>query len=136
MTLLCPCHSGKLYNACCQPFHLGKELPQTALLLMRSRYSAYAKMLVGYLIQTTHPKNELFKQSKQSKQQIENGIIAFVSSTDFTGLEIVEFVDGENEAWVTFIARLTQNGHDTSFQEKSRFLKVAGRWLYRSAVVE
>lgn len=133
MTLLCPCHSGKFYSSCCEPFHTGKEFAQTALLLMRSRYSAYAKMLVGYILQTTHPQNELFKQSKQ---QIENGIIAFASSTDFTNLEIVEFVDGEKEAWVTFIAHLSQEGHDASFREKSRFLKVAGKWLYRSAVIE
>lgn len=127
MSLLCPCHSGKLYSYCCEPFHAGKQLPQTALELMRSRYVAYAKMQVAYIIQTTHRQNELFKKAKK---QIEQGIIEFASQTEFCGLEILECIDGPDEAWVCFIARLKQHGQDASFQEKSHFLKVKGKWLY------
>ena len=39
---------------------------------------------------------------------------------------ILEFIDGENEAFVTFKAHL----NDGYMVEKSRFLKIDNRWLY------
>ena len=129
MTIPCLCYSGKSYQECCKPFHTGKQLPKTALELMRSRYCAYAKGLVDYLIQTTHPQNVLFENSRQD---IEEGIRKFSQATQFTGLDIIEFIDGEKEAFVTFKAHLVQDQDDVSFQEKSRFLKENDRWLYHS----
>ncbi len=55
-------------------------------------------------------------------------ILAFSKSTNFEKLEIIDFIDGEREAFVTFIATL--NGK--KMIEKSRFLKVKNRWLYES----
>lgn len=50
----CPCESGQPYSACCQPLHLG--LPaQSALSLMRSRYTAYVLRIEQYLLTTWHP---------------------------------------------------------------------------------
>jgi len=40
---LCPCESGKEYDACCGPIINGSQAARTAEALMRSRYSAYAK---------------------------------------------------------------------------------------------
>ena len=127
--ILCPCHSGKTYDECCAPYHTGKRLAESALFLMRSRYSAYAKGLVDYIIMTTHPENPPLKESEKKRRE---NIIQFSRTTQFSGLEIVEFIDGEKEAFVTFKAKLFQNGADASFQEKSRFLKVNGKWLYHS----
>ncbi len=120
----CPCHSGKKYKLCCQPYHRG-ILPATALLLMRSRYSAYALGLADYIIKTTHPDNPDFTPDTL---EWKNGILEFCRSTRFTGLEITEFIDGENEAFVTFEAVLDHG----SINEKSRFVKVDNRWLYES----
>lgn len=39
----CPCGSGQSYKACCRPFHDGTATPETPELLMRARYSAYAR---------------------------------------------------------------------------------------------
>ena len=52
---LCPCKSRENYSVCCQPFHLGRAKPETAVQLMRSRYSAYFFRLADYLVATTHP---------------------------------------------------------------------------------
>ncbi|MBN2870404.1 MAG: SEC-C domain-containing protein [Campylobacterales bacterium] len=120
----CPCHSGKKYKLCCQSYHRG-ILPATALLLMRSRYSAYALGLADYIIKTTHPDNPDFTSDTM---EWKNGILEFCRSSRFTGLKITEFIDGESEAFVTFEAVLDHG----SINEKSRFLKVAGRWLYES----
>lgn len=120
----CPCFSGKKYKKCCQVYHAGVN-PLNAMLLMRSRYSAFALRLVGYIIASTHPNNSDY--TKDTKEW-EEGIEQFCDNTNFTGLEIMEFVDGENEAFVTFKAILG----DVQFIEKSRFLRENGKWLYES----
>lgn len=124
---MCPCHSEKPYEECCKPFHEKECFPENALLLMRSRYSAYALGLVDYIIQTTHLQNPLFKKKESD---IREEILQFCQSTQFTGLDIVHFIDGKKRAYVTFFAHLRQEGKDVSFQEKSLFLKVANQWLY------
>ncbi len=112
----CPCHSGKKYKKCCQPFHKG-ALPSDALALMRSRYSALALHLVEYIIATTHPDNT---EHTKDIEEWKRSIAEFCENVHFTGLKIIEFVDGAEEAFVTFRAILG----DTQFVEKSRFFKV------------
>jgi SEC-C motif-containing protein len=129
MTTSCPCHSGKKYHQCCEPFHKGDN-PLTALQLMRSRYSAYAKGLTDYIISTTHPDNP---SCKKDHEQWKKEITLFCNFTEFRDLEISEFTDGEKEAYVTFTAYLDQNQQDTTFTERSRFLKEGERWLYRDS---
>ena len=128
-TRLCPCHSGKTYAACCAPFHRG-ELPDTAVKLMRSRYSAYALDLPAYIIETTHPTNSAFQQDKANWAK---EISAFCKATEFRGLDILDSEEKDSVATVTFIAHLVQNGRDVSFTEKSLFEKESGRWLYKAA---
>lgn len=120
----CPCHSGEKYKKCCHPYHKG-SLPSTALKLMRSRYSAYALHLADYIIHTTHPNNCDFTEDTSAWKIT---ILEFSQNTRFTGLKILDFTDGENEAFVTFEAMLS-NG---ILQEKSRFLKVEKKWFYES----
>ncbi len=116
----CLCYSSKPYEDCCEPYHLGLE-PPNALALMRSRYCGYAKCNVDYIQRTqTAPINK-------------SETLAFCKNTQFTGLTIHSFQDGQEEAFVTFTAHLKQNGADASFKEKSRFLKIHGCWRYVSA---
>lgn len=122
--MICPCGSLLKYKKCCQPYHSGL-LPVTALELMKSRYSAYAKKKSQYIIQTTHPDNPDYTTDTKAWQE---SIDEFCEYTDFVSLEILEFIDGESEAYVTFKAQLDSG----SMIEKSRFLKVQGRWLYES----
>lgn len=128
---LCPCKSGKQYCACCQKYHEGIS-PENALVLMRSRYSAYAKGLVDYIIKTTHPQNPSFSKEKEGWAK---KILTFCQSHAFVGLDILDFTDGNEVAYVTFKAHLAQGGRDVSFTERSRFLKVNGKWLYVDGVV-
>jgi SEC-C motif domain protein len=127
---LCPCCSGKTYAECCKPFHEG-ALPETALLLMRSRYSAYALNLPDYIIETTHPRNAQYAENKAQWRQ---SISHFSKITSFPKLVILEFKENQNSATVTFTAHLLQDGRDASFTEKSSFEKVNNRWLYLSGV--
>lgn len=122
----CPCHSQKKYKKCCKVFHDG-ILPQTAELLMRSRYSAFALKKASYIINTTHIRNKDFTEDKNLW---ENEILIFCKNTNFEGLKILDFSDNKSEAFVTFEAKLSQNRENISFTEKSRFLKEDGKWFY------
>lgn len=122
----CPCHSGKEYNECCQKFHEG-ELPENALELMRSRYSAYALGKIEYIIETTHPDHP----DKQLLESVlREQISYFCKNTAFQDLQILHFEFGQMLSYVTFHAKLHQKGKDISFTEKSTFEKKGNRWLY------
>lgn len=129
----CQCHSGLPYSDCCRDYHQGKAFPESALVLMRSRFCAYARHLDNYIIKTTHPENPSYTSDKKKwKKSIED----FCKWTEFRGLKILEFVEGEREAFVNFHAHLIQHGNDVSFVENSRFIREGSEWLYHSGHVE
>jgi SEC-C motif domain protein len=127
----CPCGSAKLYDECCKIFHGGKPAP-SALLLMKSRYSAYACSLPNYIMDTTHPNNPQFQQDRKKWSQ---KIMHFCMTTQFKKLDILEFIDGEETAFVTFVAHLKQNGQEVKLFERSLFEKVNNVWLYREGFI-
>lgn len=114
---ICPCDSHKSYKECCKVYHEGK-LPESALALMKSRYSAYALKIPSYIIATTHPKNSSYKKDFKSweKEILESRI-------SFNKLDIIDV----EETTVTFMV-------NNSFIEKSYFEKVDGKWLYLKGV--
>ena len=120
----CPCHSHQKYKRCCQPYHKG-SLPQTALQLMRSRYSAYALGLSTYIMDTTHPDNVDYTLDRAKWHK---SIEDFSHTTQFLGLTIGEVIEGETLSYVTFEARFDQG----SLREKSRFYRDGHKWLYES----
>lgn len=129
----CPCYSGAAYKDCCQNFHLGKVLPQNALQLMRSRFSAFACNLSDYIVQTTHPASPQYCEDKFSwKREISH----FSKNTTFHRLKILDFKENQSTASVTFTAYISQDGHDMTFTEQSFFEKWNQRWLYRSGKLE
>ena len=48
----CYCCSNLPFSSCCEPFLKGQATPQTAALLMRSRFSAYASKQFDYVLAT------------------------------------------------------------------------------------
>jgi len=123
----CPCGSGDKYKKCCQKFHKG-ALVSNPLLLMKSRYSAYAMGNAKYIIDTTHSNSSEFMQDKRGWK---NSILEFCKNTQFKSLEILEYIPPkDNIAYVTFKASFENN----SMIEKSRFLFENDRWLYENGV--
>lgn len=127
----CPCGSHKKYKKCCAIFHKGSN-PKTALELMKSRYSAFAVADAKYIIKTTHKENPEYNEDKKAW---EASILDFSYGTEFKKLDIIEFIEKDDEAYVTFRVQLEQNGKDVSFQERSKFYKVDGVWKYHSGEV-
>jgi SEC-C motif-containing protein len=104
------------------PFHKGAN-PKDALTLMKSRYSAFATGNIDYIIKTS------------TFQKDFDDLKAFSDSCEFKKLEILEFSQAENEAFVSFRATIFCAQTDNSFEEKSRFIKKDNRWLYQEAIV-
>ena len=121
---MCPCGSGKKYKKCCYLFHKNRAKPKNALLLMKSRYSAYAKGEIKYIIKTTHKNNPEWQNPNW-----ENDLKLFCNS-EFKKLEIIEFIDGEKVAFVEFKAYID----DYVLHEKSKFIK-EDIWLYEGGEI-
>ncbi len=120
----CPCGSRQKYKKCCLIYHQGAK-PKTALLLMRSRYSAYAVGNSSYLVKTTHPDNVDY--SSNTVAWIAS-IEGFCQDTEFLGLKIINTIETKEESFVTFRAELSSG----EIMERSRFLKIKNQWLYES----
>ncbi len=120
----CPCCSEKAYEDCCGPFHAGERHAPTAEALMRSRYAAFARGEIDYLVRTI----PLLDRKGFDKK----GSAEWSRSSEWTGLEIVSAKDnaGGKKASVEFIASFSQNGNDYTHHEIARFDRVGDRWFY------
>lgn len=97
----------------------------TALALMRSRYTAFVRGAVDYLIETHDP------STRSSVDRA--GIAQWSRDTSWRGLEIVMFERGgedDDEGVVEFIARGMTNGRPFAQRERSRFRRIDGAWYY------
>ncbi len=82
-----------------------------------------------YIMATTHPNNP---DASIALSDWRNSISDFAMNTQFMGLTILEFIDGEKEAYVTFEAQFNHG----NMKEKSRFYKIDGRWLYERGILD
>jgi SEC-C motif-containing protein len=123
---LCPCGSGKTYGECCGPFITGKSQPATAEQLMRSRYSAYEKHEIAYIIDTcTVREGEQRADPEETRRWSEE--------SKWLGLTILRTEKGtenDTEGVVEFSAEYVRKGLKDVHREKALFKKVNGRWLY------
>lgn len=114
----CPCDTGLAYADCCAPFHQGTTLPPTPLALMRSRYSAFALGVDGYLTATWHPGTC-------------PGDVVTDDATTWTGLDILDAPDPTpRRGVVEFLAHYREGGRDHDLHERSRFVFQSDRWWY------
>jgi SEC-C motif-containing protein len=121
----CPCGSGRPYSDCCEPYISGTAQPPTAEALMRSRYSAYVEHAIDYIIDTCvhRGKDDIdYKSTRDWSEQ-----------STWLGLKIVDVEKGgpaDNEGIVEFKASYERNGLKDVHQERAKFKKDNGRWLY------
>ena len=116
----CPCGSGGAYEACCGPWHGGEPAP-TAEALMRSRFSAFARKNAAYLLRTLHP-------LERSKPRAGDFRAAFALT--WTHLEVLATRDGGPDD-TTGMVHFRAHYQGGVLEERSRFFKVGGEWLYR-----
>lgn len=127
----CPCGSGRAFQTCCGPFLAGSRHPDTAELLMRSRYSAYVRENISYLHHTLWPKYQAGFDPVRTAQ--------WARDNHWTGLVILKTFAGavgDRIGEVLFEARFLQNGQLQAHRENSLFKKKAGCWYYVEAAPE
>lgn len=127
---LCPCGTQKHYTDCCQPYLDGLSAAPTAEALMRSRYTAYSKNNLNYLIGTQHPKTRKKTDPTTLQQTFE--------TTHWVNLTIVKTQQGQphhKRGIVEFIAThqeksRTLNPQQSQLHERSRFIQENNHWFY------
>ncbi|MFY9510569.1 MAG: YchJ family protein [Rubrivivax sp.] len=112
----CPCGSGQAYDSCCGRWHVATPAP-TAEALMRSRYSAFVRGDIAYLLATWHPSR------RPPALTLEDGV-------QWLGLEVRRAQEQGDSASVEFVARSKLGGRAARLHESSRFVREDGRWFY------
>jgi SEC-C motif-containing protein len=116
----CPCGLPRSYPDCCGRLHAGAPAPD-AEALMRSRYSAFALGKADYLRNTWHP------DTRPAQIELEP-----LGERRWLGLQVKHHgVLDADHATVEFVARSRLGGGSAQRQhERSRFIRIAGCWLY------
>ncbi len=128
---LCPCGSGREFEACCGPILSGAVAAPTAEALMRARYTAHVTGEYDFLYASVHPDIRDETDHEEMKQ--------WSQSVTWEGLEIVSVVDGgenDEKGEVTFIARYAVNTVPQMLHERAFFQKTDGKWLYTDGEVQ
>ena len=116
----CPCGTHQRYIDCCGRFLENAETPDTAEILMRSRYAAYTLKREQYLLMTWHPSTR--PASLELTQPPDRR---------WLGLTVKQHVQSDAEhATVEFIARYKIAGKAYRLHEISRFVCESKIWLY------
>ena len=120
--LKCPCGSGGRYRECCEPFHRGEAQTDTAEQVMRARYSAYAKNVTAYVLDSWHPDTR--------PEEIGEGPRPL-----WVKLKVVDAIDGlpgDDLGTVEFEAtyRLGEPAEELTLHEIANFERIDGRWFY------
>lgn len=122
---LCPCGLPRPYDACCGPLHRGEAQAGTAEALMRSRYAAFSRGEVAYLIRTLH-------HSRRAGLDRE-GLAESAEQLTWTGLRVLATQAGgadDTTGIVEFEARYRAGAQEGVLHERSRFVREAGAWYY------
>jgi SEC-C motif-containing protein len=121
---VCPCGSGEPLAGCCGPLLDGVPAA-TAVALMRSRYTAYVRGAIDYLIDS---------HDASTRGEVDRaGIARWSRQTEWLGLAIVETVrggEGDDDGIVEFVARGRSQGQPFEHRERSQFRRRDGRWYY------
>lgn len=123
----CPCGLGDQYETCCQKYINGSEKPETAELMMRSRYSAYVKEEIDYIEKTTHPES--------LKQFDKESTAKWAKESKWEGLEIVSVEKGQvgdDIGNVEFKAKYVENKVTHTHHEMSVFKKHNDSWYFHT----
>ena len=119
----CPCGLGD-YKECCQPLHLGLAKAQTAEQLMRSRYSAFSKHEIDYIVKTT-------AQGQQDFLDVP-AITDWANTNQWLKLEVIKSNDkvDKNHGLVEFKAHYHDGKQSQVHHELSHFVKVNESWYF------
>lgn len=140
----CYCQSGSDFSDCCRVFILGQQLPDTAVQLMRSRFSSYcdgSNAALQYIANTYHPLS-------QAENPIHE-ITTFAKAAHFISLQVIDVSDelslpedlpqllpkssasdSLSYGTVHFKVQFIMQDKLHLLEEKSRFIRTNQQWSY------
>ncbi|MEV4100287.1 YchJ family metal-binding protein [Nonomuraea sp. NPDC049649] len=124
MPATCHCGLPAAYADCCGRFHRGDAVAGTAEQLMRSRFAAFKVGDAAYLLRTWDPGSRPASLDLDRKMR-------------WVKLEILETTGGSvihTEGTVRFRAHYVHRGEPGQMEERSRFVRHQGRWVYAGAL--
>lgn len=118
----CPCGNDKSYEDCCGLFISGTQIPATPEELMRSRYTAYSKANIDYIISTMKsPAADNFDAVSARK---------WARSAHWLNLQVIQSRIEQQTGYVEFIATYLERHIKQQIHELSEFHLIDGRWYY------
>lgn len=124
----CPCGSETQLENCCLPLIQGKKKPTTAEDLLRSRYTAFTRGDVDYILETHHSKTK----ADVKREEIEE----WSKSSEWLGLRVVQKEAGEasdSQGTIVFCAGYKADGKVQEHWEQSFFEKEGTTWKFLDA---
>ncbi len=122
---ICPCGTQKPFAECCEPALKGLAVPETAVDLMRSRYTAFVRHEIDYLMDTVTPA----RKRETDRKEVES----WSRNSTWTGLEILAAEKGgpgDTAGEVEFVARWREGEKPKEHHELASFVKLDGRWFF------
>ena len=125
----CSCGQSSAYSKCCKPYIDGTKVAPSAEALIRSRYTAYVKGVVDYILETHHAES----RENLSREATEK----WSKESEWLGLDIINVKGGgenDSEGTVEFTARYRSPDRAiVTHHEISTLEKVDGRWYFKDA---
>lgn len=129
-TQLCPCGSERKLAECCLPLLQGKERARTAEQLLRSRYTAFVRGDVDYIVHTHHSRT----RDQIKREEVEE----WSKNSQWLGLKILQKEAGEagdEKGAIAFHAQYQDRASEkpTDHFEYALFEKEGGEWRFADA---
>ncbi|MBA2482425.1 MAG: YchJ family protein [Planctomycetes bacterium] len=121
----CPCGTSRSFTDCCEPYLKGKRHAETAATLMRTRYTAYTRHHIDYLLSTYDPDQQYLFDRETT--------LDWARRSKWLSLEIRDCRGGtlhDDEGTVEFVAWYVRGERTHRHHEVSSFRKVDERWYY------
>lgn len=122
MSEMCVCGSGKTYFNCCGRFIEKEEIATTPEELMRSRYTAYTKANIEYIVKTMQGVAAQGFDKEQARHWAEQA--------KWLKLKVLNTRRDQDKGFVEFIATYLLNNKQQSIHEISEFQYINNHWYY------
>ncbi len=122
---LCSCDTKKPFSECCEPVLKGEKKPASAVDLMRSRYTAYVRHEIDFIMNTLSPERIKDTDRKATEE--------WAKETHWEGLQIVSTEKGgpdDETGKVEFIAKYREKEEVKEHRELATFVKQKGIWYF------
>lgn len=119
---MCNCGSDIPFQNCCEPYLLGVSLPSSPEALMRSRFTAYARNDMQYVLDT-------YSASQRISLSV-NLLTESAANTKWTKLRVHKAETIGDKGIVEFTAFYLERKHMGRLHETSQFVKEMDKWVY------